>query len=90
MKLTNDSYLILLSGKAWAEDYYRDREGRLKVSALRREFRMTIEQVLDHVLPALVGLKPTSRSRRSIADLRPMRELGWAAAAGSIASKPHG
>ncbi len=58
MKLTNDSYLILLGGKNWTERYYRDKQGWLKVSARRRKFRATAEQVLNHLLPALAGLKP--------------------------------
>ncbi|MEY4386261.1 MAG: hypothetical protein RLY20_1544 [Verrucomicrobiota bacterium] len=58
MKLTNDTYLILLSGKAWTERYYRDKKGWVKVSARRRKFRATAEQVLNHLLPALAGLKP--------------------------------
>ncbi len=58
MKLTNDTYLILLGGKTWTERYYRDKQGWLKVSARRRKFRMTAEQVLNHLLPALAGLKP--------------------------------
>ena len=58
MKLTNDTYLILLSGKTWTERYYRDKQGWLKVSARRRKFRATAEQVLNHLLPALAGLKP--------------------------------
>ncbi|HEY6168420.1 MAG TPA: hypothetical protein VI454_10300 [Verrucomicrobiae bacterium] len=58
MKLTNDSYTILISGKTWTERYYRDKAGWLKVSARGRKFRATAEQVLNHVLPALAGLKP--------------------------------
>jgi hypothetical protein len=58
MKLTNDTYLILLSGKTWTERYYRDKQGWVKVSARRRKFRATAEQVLNHLLPALTGLKP--------------------------------
>ena len=38
--------------------YYRDKAGWLKVSAHGRTFRKTAEQVLNHVLPALAGLKP--------------------------------
>jgi len=57
MKLTNDTYLILLSGKTWTERYYRDKKGWVKVSARRRKFRATAEQVLNHLLPALAGLK---------------------------------
>jgi hypothetical protein len=58
MKLTNDTYLILLRGKTWTERYYRDNKGWVKVSARRRKFRATAEQVLNHLLPALAGLKP--------------------------------
>jgi len=58
MKLTNDSYLILLGTKNFTERYHRDEQGWLKVSARGRRFRMTAEQVLNHLLPALAGVKP--------------------------------
>ena len=58
MKLTNDTYTILISGKTWAERYFRDKAGWVKVSARGRKFRATAEQVLNHVLPALAGIKP--------------------------------
>jgi hypothetical protein len=58
MKLTNDSYLISLGTKNFTERYFRDREGWLKISARGKEFRMTAEQVLNHLLPALAGVKP--------------------------------
>jgi len=58
MKLNNDSYLILLGTKKFTERYYRDEQGWLKVSARGRKFRMTAEQVLNHLLPALAGVKP--------------------------------
>lgn len=58
MILTNDSYLILISSKTWTERYYRDENGWLKISARGRKFRATAEQVLNHLLPALAGLKP--------------------------------
>lgn len=58
MKLTNDSYVILISTKTFTEHYYRDKTGWLKVSARGRKFRMTAEQVLNHLLPALAGIKP--------------------------------
>ena len=58
MKLTNDRYLILMGTKNFTERYYRDKTGWLKVSARRRKFRMTAEQVLNHLLPALAGIKP--------------------------------
>jgi hypothetical protein len=58
MKLTNDTYLILLGTRNFTERYYRDQTGWLKVSARGRRFRMTAEQVLNHLLPALAGIKP--------------------------------
>jgi hypothetical protein len=58
MNLTNDSYVILISTKTFTERYYRDRTGWLKASARGRTFRMTAEQVLNHLLPALAGIKP--------------------------------
>jgi len=58
MKLTNDSYIILLGTKNFTERYYRNKKGWFKVSARGRKFRMTAEQVLNHLLPALSGIKP--------------------------------
>lgn len=58
MRLTNDSYLILLGTKNFTEHYFRDEKGWLKISARGREFRMTAEQVLNHLLPAIAGVKP--------------------------------
>lgn len=58
MKLTNDTYVISIASKTWTERYYRDKDGWLKVSARGRKFRATAEQVLNHVLPALAGVKP--------------------------------
>jgi hypothetical protein len=57
MKLTNDCYLVRIGTKNFTERYYRDKAGWLKVSARGRKFRMTAEQVLNHVLPALAGIK---------------------------------
>ena len=57
MKLTNDSYLILIGTGNFTERYYRDKTGWLKVSSRGRTFRMTAEQVLNHVLPAVAGIK---------------------------------
>jgi hypothetical protein len=53
MKMTNDSYCVTLRGKRTRERYFRDKSGWLKVSTRGREFRMTAEQVLNHLLPAL-------------------------------------
>ena len=58
MKLTNDSYIISIGTKSFTERYFRDKAGWLKVSARGRTFRMTAEQVLNHILPALAGTKP--------------------------------
>jgi hypothetical protein len=58
MKLTNDSYVISISGRGWSERYYRDRDGWVKESARGRRFRATAEQVLNHLLPALGAVKP--------------------------------
>jgi hypothetical protein len=59
MNLTNNSYLILIGTRNFTERYYRDKKGWVKVSARGRRFRMTAEQVLNHILPALAGIKPT-------------------------------
>lgn len=58
MTLTNDSYFISIGTKNFTERYYRDKKGWLKISARGRKFRMTAEQVLNHLLPALAGIKP--------------------------------
>lgn len=58
MKLTNDCYIILINTKSATERYYRDKIGWIKVSTRGRVFRATAEQVLNHVLPALAGIKP--------------------------------
>jgi hypothetical protein len=57
MNLANDSYIILIGTKNFTERYYRDKTGWLKVSSRGRTFRMTAEQVLNHVLPAIAGVK---------------------------------
>lgn len=57
MKLTNDSYTIFLGTKNFTERYYRDKTGWNKESAQGRTFRMTAEQVLNHLLPAIAGVK---------------------------------
>jgi len=57
MKLTNNNYIILIGPKNFTERYYRDKAGWLKVSARGRMFRMTAEQVLNHILPVVAGIK---------------------------------
>lgn len=58
MNLTNESYVIRIGTKTFTELYYKDEDGWIKVSARGRKFRATAEQVLNHVLPALAGVKP--------------------------------
>jgi len=58
MKLTNDSYVIYIGTKNFTEKYYKDKNDWVKISARGKEFRMTAEQVLNHLLPAIAGIKP--------------------------------
>ena len=58
MNLKNDNYVICMGTKNFTEKYYRDKDGWLKISARGRRFRMTAEQVLNHLLPAIAGIKP--------------------------------
>ena len=58
MKLTNDSYTIYIGTKKFTEEYYKDKKGWLKISAKGNKFRMTSEQVLNHLLPAIARVKP--------------------------------
>lgn len=58
MKLTNDSYRIFISTRNSTERYFKDEDGWVKVSARGRKFRATAEQVLNHLLPVLAGIKP--------------------------------
>ena len=58
MNLTNDRYLVVIGTRNFTERYYRDEKGWLKLSARGRRFRMTAEQVLNHILPTLAGIRP--------------------------------
>jgi len=58
MNLKNDSYIILMGTKNFTEKYYKDNDGWVKISAKGKQFRMTAEQVLNHLLPAVAGVKP--------------------------------
>ena len=58
MKLTNDSYTIHLGTKNFTEKYFKDKKGWVKISSKGNKFRMTAEQVLNHLLPAISGVKP--------------------------------
>ena len=57
MNLTNETYVITISGKNCTEFYYKDRDGWHKVSSRGRKFDATAEQILNHVLPAVAGIK---------------------------------
>jgi hypothetical protein len=59
MRLTNDHYTICLHTRNATERYFRDGTGWCKVSTRGRKFRATAEQVLNHLLPVLAGVKPT-------------------------------
>ncbi|MCJ7831884.1 MAG: hypothetical protein MUP92_00355 [Actinobacteria bacterium] len=55
--LSNDNYTILIHTPSATERYSRDGDGWVKESTRGRVFRATAEQVLNHLLPALVQLK---------------------------------
>lgn len=57
MKLTNDSYTIFIGTKNFTEKYFKDKNGWVKISAKGNMFRMTAEQVLNHLLPAVAKVK---------------------------------
>lgn len=57
MNLKNNSYIIYIGTKNFTEKYYKDKKGWLKISAQGKEFRMTAEQMLNHLLPAIAGIK---------------------------------
>ena len=57
MNLKNESYVILMGTKNFTEKYYKDEKGWVKISAKGKSFRMTAEQVLNHLLPAVAGVK---------------------------------
>ncbi|MCX6732132.1 MAG: hypothetical protein NTV98_01175 [Candidatus Roizmanbacteria bacterium] len=57
MNLKNESYIIYIGTKNFTEKYYKDEKGWLKISAKGKEFRITAEQVLNHLLPAVASVK---------------------------------
>jgi hypothetical protein len=57
MNLSNKSYTIFIGTKKFTEKYYKDKNGWLKISAKGNKFRMIAEQVLNHLLPAIAGVK---------------------------------
>lgn len=58
MKLSNDSYVIYMGTKNFTERYYKDEKGWVKISSKGNKYRMTAEQVLNHLLPAISEIKP--------------------------------
>lgn len=44
--------------KNFTEKYFRDEKGWVKISAKGNKFRMTAEQVLNHLLPSIADVKP--------------------------------
>jgi len=58
MDLSNESYVIVITTRNSTERYYRDRSGWVKESSRGRKFPATAEQVLNHLLPAMAGVKP--------------------------------
>lgn len=57
MKFTNDQYTIYIGTKNFTEKYFKDKNGWVKISSRGNQFRMTAEQVLNHLLPACAGIK---------------------------------
>ncbi|OPY30854.1 MAG: hypothetical protein A4E32_02179 [Methanomassiliicoccales archaeon PtaU1.Bin124] len=57
MNLTNESYLVKISGKNATEYYYKEKGVWYKVSYRGRRYRATAEQILNHVLPSVAGIK---------------------------------
>lgn len=58
MNLKNDTYVIYMGTKNFTEKYYKDKQAWVKISAKGRKFRVTSEQFLNHLLPAIAGVKP--------------------------------
>ena len=58
MRLTNDCYLVTLQVGSGVEHYYRDGDRWTKLTTRGRRLPATAEQVMNHLLPALAGVKP--------------------------------
>ena len=63
MNLKNESYVIYIGTENFTEKYYKDIEGWIKISAQGKKFKMTAEQVLNHLLPTIAGVKPNLNLR---------------------------
>lgn len=84
MNLTNESYLITIMSKNSREHYFKDENGWHKVSARGRKFKATSEQVLNHLLPAMAGIKLNLEIRVEHYKDSEMRSLALARLAGKI------
>jgi hypothetical protein len=71
MRLTNDCYLVTLQMNSGVEHYYRDGERWTKSTTRGRRMPATAEQVLNHLLPALAGIKPGIEVRVEHRDSSP-------------------
>jgi len=58
MRLTNDCYLVTLTFNSGVEHYFRDGDRWTKLTTRGRRMPATAEQVINHLLPALAGVKP--------------------------------
>jgi hypothetical protein len=58
VRLTNDCYLVTLEFSGGEEHYFRDGERWTKLTTRGRRMPATAEQVMNHLLPALAGVKP--------------------------------
>jgi hypothetical protein len=58
MRLTNDCYLVTLQFNGGVEHYFRDSDCWAKLTARGRRMPASAEQVMNHLLPALAGVKP--------------------------------
>jgi hypothetical protein len=58
MRLTNDCYLVTLRFKSGVEHYFRDGDAWTKLTARGLRMPASAEQVMNHLLPALAGVKP--------------------------------
>jgi hypothetical protein len=58
MRLTNDCYLVTLTFNSGVEHYFRDGDRWTKLTARGHRMPATAEQVMNHLLPALAGVKP--------------------------------
>jgi hypothetical protein len=69
MRLTNDCYLVTLEFNSGVEHYFRDGDRWTKLTARGRRMPATAEQVMNHLLPALAGVKPDVEVRVRHRDL---------------------